>query len=194
MHDDVTAPKKRGRKPGAAKSAAVVQGLRVVAGTDALGAARALPLAKGQSRNADGLTARMERFAVDVAKGSTLAAAYRVAYTTENMLPETIWNNASRLMSDSRVQARVDALVVAGEAMKLHDVGKTRLDVMHKLYASMSDSRVPPAVQLRAAELLGKTAAMFTDRVEQGASDADQGADAVQDALEARLAKLLKAG
>ena len=170
--------------------------LRVVAGQDVEAGMeeRSQPLAKGQARNADGLTSRMERFAVEVAKGATLAAAYRAAYTADGMKPETVWSNASRLMADSRVQARVDALVKAGEVVKSHDVGQTRRAVMEKLLVTMHDARVPPAVQLRAAELLGKTAAMFTDRVEQADVTADQGADAVAEALEARLSRLLQAG
>lgn len=33
--------------------------------------------------------------------------AYRMAYDTSNMKPETVWSNASRLLDDSKVAARI---------------------------------------------------------------------------------------
>ncbi len=36
--------------------------------------------------------------------------AYRMAYDASNMKPETIWSNASRLLADSKVEARINEL------------------------------------------------------------------------------------
>lgn len=189
MNDDVTPQKKRGRKPSGAKSAAV--GLRVVGGTTAT----VLPLLAGRGRNADGLTAQMEAFAQAIAGGaSSQAEAYRSAYNAEGMIPHTVQNEASKLMGRPAIAARVNALVGAKQAGKLHDCGETRRLVARELLSRINDPKASPAVQLRALELLGRTVAMFVDRVEEVVVDADQGADAVQGALEVRLAKLLKAG
>ena len=56
------------------------------------------------------LTAKQEAFAAAVASGKTQADAYRLAYDAENMKESTLWSNASRLMADSKVAARVEDL------------------------------------------------------------------------------------
>lgn len=54
------------------------------------------------------LTPKQERFAQEVASGKTQAEAYRIAYNVKpTTKPETTIPNASRLMADSNVQARV---------------------------------------------------------------------------------------
>lgn len=184
---------RRGRKPRNGGEA--TPSLRVVAGIDTPQGERVVPLMAGRGRNADGLTAQQEAFAQAIAAGAkSQSDAYRSAYDTAGMKPETVQNEASRLMARPEIAARVNAIVAAKQAQALHDAGETRRLVTRELLARISDPKNPPAVQLRALELLGKTVAMFTDRVEEAPPGADQGADAVQDALEARLAKLLQAG
>lgn len=57
------------------------------------------------------LTPKQEAFAHAVASGSTQADAYRIAFDVgEKTKPETVQANASRLMADSRVSARVKEL------------------------------------------------------------------------------------
>lgn len=56
------------------------------------------------------LTAKQEDFAQAIASGKTQADAYRLAYDAENMKESTLWSNASRLMADSKVTARVEEL------------------------------------------------------------------------------------
>lgn len=182
----------RGRKPRNGGEDATPS-LRVVAGTEVGEVMQ--PLAAGQARNAHGLTARMEAFCEAMAAGAkTQTDAYRAAYDVEGMSAKAIHTEASALMRRPEIVRRINALVQAKQAQALHDAGETRRLVTRELLARISDPKNPPAVQLRALELLGKTVAMFTDRVEEAPPGADQGADAVQDALEARLAKLLQAG
>lgn len=58
-----------------------------------------------------GLTPKQETFAVELAKGSTQAAAYRVAYPkSQRWADATVWSKASLLAADGKVQARVQAL------------------------------------------------------------------------------------
>lgn len=184
----------RGRKPKG--DASQVQGLRVVAGTEVQQPGEVVqPLLAGRGRNAHGLTAQMEAFCQAIAAGAkSQADAYRAAYNAQDMAADTVHNHASRLMARAEIRARVNAIVAAKQAAALHDAGETRRLVTRELLARINDPRNPPAVQLRALELLGRTCAMFTDRVEEAQVTADQGADAVQDALEARLARLLQAG
>ncbi len=56
------------------------------------------------------LTPKQEVFARKVVEGMTQADAYRSAYSCKRMTDKTIWENASRLMADSKVQARVKEL------------------------------------------------------------------------------------
>ena len=56
------------------------------------------------------LTAKQEAFAQNVASGMTQADAYRAAYNAEKMKPSTVQENASRLMTGSKVAARVKEL------------------------------------------------------------------------------------
>ena len=56
------------------------------------------------------LTPKQEKFAQSIVEGMSQADAYRSAYSTKRMADKTIWENASRLMADSKVKARVQEL------------------------------------------------------------------------------------
>jgi len=56
------------------------------------------------------LTPKQEKFAQSVASGKSQADAYRLAYNAGNMKEETVWSNASVLMADNKVSARVDEI------------------------------------------------------------------------------------
>jgi phage terminase small subunit len=56
------------------------------------------------------LTAKQEAFAQAIADGMGQADAYRMAYDAEAMKDSTVYSNASRLMNDSKVAARVAEL------------------------------------------------------------------------------------
>ena len=56
------------------------------------------------------LTAKQEAFAQAIADGLGQADAYRFAYDAEQMKDETVYPNASRLMNNSKVAARVAEL------------------------------------------------------------------------------------
>ena len=56
------------------------------------------------------LTPKQEVFARKIVEGMTQADAYRAAYSCKRMTDKTIWENASRLMADSKVTARIAEL------------------------------------------------------------------------------------
>ena len=56
------------------------------------------------------LTAKQEQFAQSIVEGMSQADAYRSAYSCKRMADKTIWENASRLMADIKVKARVQEL------------------------------------------------------------------------------------
>ena len=56
------------------------------------------------------LTAKQEQFCQNIVQGMTQADAYRSAYDADNMLDKTIIEEASRMMSDCNISARVKEL------------------------------------------------------------------------------------
>ena len=56
------------------------------------------------------LTAKQELFCRLMSEGKDQTSAYREAYNTENMKPETVWNSAYKLMQNGDVTARIKAM------------------------------------------------------------------------------------
>ena len=56
------------------------------------------------------LTAKEEKFSVDVFSGMTLTDAYKDAYNAENMKDETIYVKASELMKKDKIRVRLQEL------------------------------------------------------------------------------------
>lgn len=56
------------------------------------------------------LTAKQEQFVKNIIDGMSQADAYRNAYPNQRMSDKTIWEKASRLMSDDKVRARLQEL------------------------------------------------------------------------------------
>ena len=54
------------------------------------------------------LTAKQDKFARLVAEGKTQADAYREAYNSAKMKPETIQNSAYKLMQNGEITARIE--------------------------------------------------------------------------------------
>jgi len=176
-------------KPGKRKRKA--PSLRVVAASHD----KVVPLLRGQGRSADGLTAKQEVFAAQVASGATLAASYRAAYDAGSMSAAAIHNEASKLMDHPGVVMRVNALVRAKQASEQHDAGRIRRHVIERLHLESINEDSPPAARVRALELLGKldVVGMFKDRVQSETPDAAPADLAAT--LEARLRAVLgKAG
>lgn len=56
------------------------------------------------------LTIKQETFAQKYIETGVASEAYRIAYDTENMMAKTVWEEASRLLADPKVSARVKEL------------------------------------------------------------------------------------
>ena len=113
-----------------------------------------------------GLTAKQEAFAQGVANGLTLADAYRQSYNAENMKEASIYTEASLLMDNPKIVQRVSGIQQAREDRTLHDSARLRRLVLERLHQEATEAESDSA-RIRALELLGKSIAMFTDRVEQ---------------------------
>jgi hypothetical protein len=146
---------------------------------------------KGQGKNENGLTAKQEAFAQEVANGSTLAAAYRAAYNAENMAPHVIHNEACKLMGRQEVADRVNAIAAVKLAKTSHDAARIRISVIERLQIEANDTTNPASVRVRALELLGKITdvALFTERL-QTESATTRSPDQITEELKERIAKL----
>lgn len=132
-----------------------------------------LQVVAGQSVKG-GLTAKQDAFAQAVADGKTLSDAYRASYEADAMKDSTVWTEASKLMDNPKVSQRVASIQRAREDKTLHDQARLKRLVLERLHAEAMDAESDSA-RIRALELLGKSIAMFTDRVESDETDRSVG-------------------
>lgn len=106
------------------------------------------------------LTAKQEKFVQGIIEGMSQADAYRSAYSCKKMADKTIWENASRLMADSKVTARIQELrdQIAGERI----MSATRRAERLTEFATDAD----PNVAMKAIDLLNKMTGEYVQRVE----------------------------
>lgn len=110
------------------------------------------------------LTEKQERFVQGIIKGMRQAQAYRLAYDVENNKDETIWANASRLMDNNKVIARIEELrtpVAEKAQLTLSQHLKDLLDLRDK---SATAEKYSAAVQ--AETVRGKAAGLHVEKLE----------------------------
>lgn len=109
-------------------------------------------LGKSVSRE---LTPKQRAFAVEVAKGSTGADAYRKAYKTRTKsLSQS--NEASRLKARPDVAAEVAAYKAAIDAETYRTPAGLRSLIIQSLVQTIIDPDTPPAVRVQAAKVAGQ--------------------------------------
>jgi len=120
-------------------------------------------LGQGASK---GLTGKQRRFAREVAQGSTKAEAYRRSYKVGSKA--TLTSNPYHLAADSRIQAEIQALQLAEQAMALQTPSQLRALVIQTLVQTALDPETKAAVRVQAAKVLGTVTevAAFTERKE----------------------------
>jgi predicted secreted protein len=148
------------------------------------------PKGKTKTRSAPdpvtGLTEKQEAFAKGIMDGMTYTAAYRAAYVTDDMNDQTVWRKACELAADGKVTARLHELRAQKEAeQRMQGVSRSGF-VIAELQKMATDQNIPPAVKVRALELMGKTVALFTDRVETE-DTTDRTAEEIEAQIKARL-------
>lgn len=113
------------------------------------------------------LTPKQKTFALEVAKGSTGAAAYRKAYSPKAK-PKTSGDAASRLKGDSRIAAEIEAMQLALRAQEYQTPAALRALVIQSLVGVITDPDSKPGQITAAAKVLGTVTevAAFTERKE----------------------------
>ena len=108
------------------------------------------------------LTAKQEEFAKAIVEGMNQADAYRSAYNTKKMSDKTIWENASRLMANSKVTARITEL--RNELAKPTIMSaQERLEWLTQLIKSDEEST---SDKLKAADIMNKMQGEYVTKVE----------------------------
>ena len=109
-------------------------------------------LGKSVSRE---LTGKQKAFALEVAKGSSGAEAYRKAYKTRGKTL-TQANEASRLKARPDVAAEVAAYKAAIDAETYRTPAGLRSLIIQSLVQTIIDPDTPPAVRVQAAKVAGQ--------------------------------------
>jgi hypothetical protein len=145
-------------------------------------------LGKGAARE---LTAKQKAFALEVAKGSTGAEAYRRAYNTK-ALPKTQGNQAHKLKARPDISAEIEAYQLALEGAKHRNPAALRELVIQSLVKVIIDPEAKPGQITAAAKVLGTVTevAAFTERKEVRTITSSEDARA---AIMAQLRDLSKA-
>lgn len=161
--------------------------LKVVAGTQT---GKKRPAPKGRSAlQPNGLTAKQEAFAIAIFEGANFSDAYRQAYDAENMLPASVHRQAYELATNVKVTARLDELHRDREQQRrMQSLSRSDLVLKRLTEIALSDD-VQDGARVRALELLGKSVALFTDRVETE-DTTDRTADEIERDLKDKLARL----
>ena len=107
------------------------------------------------------LTDQQNKFVELLLGGATASDAYRGAYNTSNMKPNTIWSSASILKSDPKVSAWVDAAKMAAvkHAKCTYEGHLTELERLKTI--AVRSGNIGAAVQ--AEQLRGKASGFYVD-------------------------------
>lgn len=108
------------------------------------------------------LTAKQEKFVQCIIEGMSQADAYRSAYSTSRMADKTIWENASRLMNDSKVAARLKEL--RDELAKPSIM--TAQERLEWLTGVINDQDERTENRLKAADIMNKMQGEYVTKIE----------------------------
>jgi phage terminase small subunit len=108
------------------------------------------------------LTPKQEKFAQGIIEGMSQADAYRSAYSCARMSDKTIWENASRLMADTKVKARVQELrdrIATDSIMSAQE----RLEWLSRLIENEDEYT---SDKLKAIDLMNKMTGEYVQKIE----------------------------
>ena len=108
------------------------------------------------------LTAKQEKFVQNIIAGMSQADAYREAYDTKRMSDKSVWENASRLMNNVKVTARITEL---REQLAKHTImsAQSRLEWLTKLIENEEEDA---NVKLKAIDIMNKMQGEYVQKVE----------------------------
>jgi hypothetical protein len=121
----------------------------------------------GNKAEPNTLTHKQKAFAEEIAKGATKAGAYKKAYQSKGT-SHTRSREASKLLENPQVSTHVEQIKLAIEAQKYLFPAHLRALAIQQLTEKALDPTIPPAIQVRCLELIGKMSdvALFQERKE----------------------------
>lgn len=109
------------------------------------------------------LTINQERYVRELLEGKSQRQAYIAAYPkAANWKPEIVDSKASTLFANGKVRERYDELQAKAVSSKI----LTCIELKEFFTKVINSAEEKTTDRLKAAELLGKTQAMFTDKVQ----------------------------
>jgi hypothetical protein len=111
------------------------------------------------------VTSSMRLFAKYLLEGMSRIDAYTKAYAPRTSSRSTITANASKLFHDKRISDLMQAVETETTARLVDDQVAVRRYVMEQLHKHSIDAKTT-GDKLRALEMLGRSVALFTDKVE----------------------------
>jgi len=123
----------------------------------------------GHKATGTGLTEKQERFVQGLAEGLTNSEAYRAAYDTSNMQPNTVHSESSKLACNPKIAARLQVVLAEKRARNSMETDERRERNSDRVWRGVwrlaESPNVPPAVQQSALALAAKMAGMLTEQV-----------------------------
>ena len=121
----------------------------------------------GNKAEPNTLTHKQKAFAEEIAKGATKAGAYKKAYASKGTT-HTRSREGSKLLDNPQVSTHVEQIRLAIEAQKYLFPAHLRALAIQQLTEKALDPTIPPAIQVRCLELIGKMSdvALFQERKE----------------------------
>ena len=119
----------------------------------------------------DKLTLKQEKFVQEyLSNGGNATQAYKVAYDAENTSSKTINENASRMLANSKIKARLNEYQEKTQETVLYTAEKSfnKLDELLELALTPEgeSGRINLQAALKAEELKGRLVGLYTERVE----------------------------
>ena len=137
-----------------------------------------------------GLTDKQEAFAQAIFEGANFSDAYRQAYDASNMSAASIHTEACLLVQNPKVSQRLEQLNLDREQQRRMQSLSRSDFVLKQLTEEALNTDNSDGARVRALELLGKSVALFTDKVETE-DKTERDADAIKRELQAKLDRLL---
>ena len=145
---------------------------------------------KKSATNTRGLTDKQEAFAQAIFEGANFSDAYRQAYDASNMSAASIHTEACLLVQNPKVSQRLEQLNLDREQQRRMQSLSRSDFVLKQLTEEAMNTENSDGARVRALELLGKSVALFTDKVETE-DKTERDADAIKRELQAKLDRLL---
>ena len=133
------------------------------------------------------LTHKQEMFCLAYIETGNASEAYRRAYDSSKMKPESVYESASRLLADVKITARL-AQLRAPVRDRAQITLESHLERLNHL-SLMAEQAEQYSAAIKAEESRGKVAGLYVEKIDHSSSDRSMSPAASQEAVLAALAR-----